>query len=119
MIKDSIHFLKLSGMLTDYLMILGIAGPNLAMAYDNAFQVSLKHGDVARAQVLAERAYDVSRICVGADHGWTIKLKTCMEQPEEDRCYTPDGDRKSMVSDIPRNLDSVAFEDWLWMIRDE
>ena len=85
-----------------------------ARLYYDAFQISITHGDQARASVFAERGYQSRVMCEGEDSPETIRMKRLKDDPTQDmsfgvsrRWYTP----KRMV---PKSLDDSEYENWLW-----
>ena len=53
----------------------GSAGALIAKVYYDAFQISITHGDQARASVFAERGHQSRVICEGMDSSGTQRIK--------------------------------------------
>lgn len=93
----------------------GQAGGMNFTVYQNAFKISIYHGDRARARVFAQRVYRL-RVCYqGHDHPDTQRAKLLMERPSTVSDFRPRTRRWEIVrAMIPGGLDAVAFERWLW-----
>lgn len=93
----------------------GCAGALSARLYYDAFQISIAHGDQARASVFAERAYKVRVICEGEDSPETQRAKSLALKPADHGsfrlCSMKWKTRREMV---PKGLDTAQFEQWLW-----
>ena len=63
------------------------AGALIARLYYDAFQISITHGDQARASLFAERGYELRVICEGEDSPETRKMKKLMENPAGHRNF--------------------------------
>ena len=83
--------------------------------YHDAFQVSISHGDQARASIFADKAYQARVVCEGEDNPETQRVKAFTLKPaahaDFERCSTKWRTRKEMV---PKGLDVVQFEKWLF-----
>lgn len=93
----------------------GCPGLLIARLYYDAFQISISHGDQARASVFAERAYKIRVVCEGEDSPETQKVKALGFQPAMhgnfEMCSTKWKTSREM---IPEGLDTSQFEAWLW-----
>lgn len=93
----------------------GNAGAFIPRLYYDAFQISIAHGDQARASVFAERAYKGRVVCEGEDSSLTKKTKCFMQNPASHSnfrgCSTRWVTRKESV---PEGLNTDEFENWLW-----
>jgi len=95
----------------------GYAGAHLARLYYDAFQISIAHGDQARAGVFAERAYKVRFICEGENNPMTQRVKSLALKPGDHGSFG----RCSMKWEtargtLPEDLDTTQFEKWLWRV---
>lgn len=93
----------------------GYAGALICRLYYDAFQVSIVHGDQARASVFAERAYTARVICEGEDSPETKRVKSLASKPSGHSsfglCSTKWKTSKKMV---PKGLTVAQFEKWLF-----
>jgi SET domain len=92
----------------------GDAGVLSARLYYDAFQVSITHGDQARASVFAGRGYRSRVMCEGEDSPETRKIKDLMENPSGYRNYGFSKKWKTAKRMAPKGLDTSEFEKWLW-----
>ena len=92
----------------------GGAGASIARLYYDAFQISITHGDQARASVFAGRAYKSRVICEGEDSPETRKVKNLMENPAGHRNFGASMRWKTAKGLVPKGLDAGEFERWLW-----
>ena len=92
----------------------GDAGALIARLYYDAFQISITHGDQARASVFAERSYRSRVMCEGEDNPETRKIKKLMENPTGHRNFGASKKWKTAKRLIPKGLDPDEFEKWLW-----
>ena len=90
------------------------AGASIARLYYDAFQISITHGDQARASVFAERAHRSRVICEGEDSPETHKVKMLMKNPAEHRNFGASTRWKTAKGLVPKGLDAGGFERWLW-----
>ena len=90
------------------------AGVLIARAYYDAFQISITHGDQARASIFADRAYKVRVTCEGEDSPATQEMKKLARNPAEHRNFGASTWWKIAKGLVPKGLDSSAFEKWLW-----
>lgn len=95
-------------------------GTNILVARANydAFQIAIVHGDVARAAIFAERAYQVRLLCEGGDSPDTKRMQQLAENPQLHPSVGAHSMRwKTKKSQIPRQLSEDEFENWLWRRR--
>ncbi|KAI1185169.1 hypothetical protein F5B17DRAFT_45344 [Nemania serpens] len=95
----------------------GVAIALLARLYYDAFQISVAHGDQARASVFAERMYMARVECEGEDSPETQRAKRLMQDPTKHSTVNAYSKRwRSAKTAKPRNLDAGSFEKWLWRL---
>jgi hypothetical protein len=88
-----------------------------ARCYYDAFQIAIAHGDQARAQVFAERAYRARVACEGEDSPTTQRFKALMQKPDLHENFAGYSSKwRTSKTARPRNLDDGAFEKWLWRL---
>lgn len=92
----------------------GNPGVLSARLYYDAFQISITHGDQARASVFAERAYKSRVLCEGDDSPETLKVKNLTKNPAGHRNFGVSMRWRTAKSQVPRGLSTDAFEEWLW-----
>jgi len=92
----------------------GNAGVLIAKLYYDAFQISIAHGDQARASAFAERAFKSRVICEGEDSPETQRIKSLKENPTGHRNFGASNRWKTSKRSIPKGLDNSGFETWLW-----
>jgi hypothetical protein len=93
----------------------GWAGVLSAKLYYDAFQVSIAHGDRARASILAERAYKVRVICEGEDSPSTQRMQSLALKPADHSSFGVYSMKwKTTREMIPRGLNKTQFEEWLF-----
>ena len=90
------------------------AGVLMARVYYDAFQISITHGDQARASAFAEKGYRSRVMCEGEDSPETQQIKSLMENPAKHRNFGASNRWKTTKGLIPKGLDTVGFEKWLW-----
>ena len=90
------------------------AGAHVARLYYDAFQISITHGDQARASIFAERAYKSRIVCEGEDSPETRRAKDLMDNPAGHRNFGFSMRWKTAVKTVPKGLDVGGFEKWLW-----
>lgn len=91
-----------------------------ARLYYDAFQICIAHGDQARASVLAERAYKARVVCEGEDSPVTQKVKLFSSSPADHYSFELYSQRwKRERKMIPKGLDTVSFNKWLFEVHDE
>lgn len=93
----------------------GCAGALVARVYYDAFQISIAHGDQARASVFAERAYKARLICEGEDIPETQMAKALALKPADHVSFGLCSMKwKTTMEMLPEGLDTTQFEKWLW-----
>ncbi|KAK0779642.1 hypothetical protein LTR02_014355 [Friedmanniomyces endolithicus] len=86
-----------------------------ARLYYDAFQISIAHGDQARAAVFAKRAYEERVLCEGEDSPSTRKMKDLMRTPTNHSSFAAYSSCwKSKRDAMPKGVNSVAYDRWLW-----
>ncbi|MCJ1398586.1 hypothetical protein MMC11_001786 [Xylographa trunciseda] len=90
------------------------AEASIARLYYDAFQISITHGDQARARVFAEKGHRSRIICEGEDSPETKKIKNLMENPAGHRNFGASTKWKTAKGLVPKGLDTDGFERWLW-----
>lgn len=96
----------------------GYAGVLNARLYYDAFQVSIAHGDQARASVFADRAYRARVICEGEDSPATQRMKSLALKPAGHRsCGGCSMKWKTKRDMFPKGLDPTQFEKWLFRLK--
>lgn len=89
----------------------------LARLYYDAFQISVAHGDQARASVFAERMYIARLECEGEDSPDTQRAKVLMQDPTKHSTFNAYSTRwRSTKTAKPKNLDAGSFDKWLWRL---
>jgi hypothetical protein len=91
-----------------------IADARVPRAYYDALQITIAHGDQARAKVFAERAYAARVVVEGEDSPETRRLKSFMENPSIHRLYGTTKKWRQDSKKIPRDMCATDFEGWLW-----
>jgi hypothetical protein len=92
----------------------GSASALIARLYYDSFQISITHGDQARASVFAQRGYKSRVICEGEDSPETRKMKDLMENPAGHRNFRASMRWKTAKALVPKGPDTDGFEKWLW-----
>ncbi|TGO64697.1 hypothetical protein BCON_0006g01000 [Botryotinia convoluta] len=93
----------------------GCAGASIARLYYDAFQISIAHGDQARASIFAERAYKARVICEGEDSPDTLRVKSLALKPAVHSSFEVYSRKwKSVRDSVPKGLDTVEFDKWLF-----
>ena len=85
-----------------------------ARLYYDAFQISITHGDQARASVFAERGYRSRVICEGEDSPATQKIRNLIDNPAGHRNFGASKRWKTAKGLVPKGLDTGGLERWLW-----
>ncbi|KAH8651191.1 hypothetical protein BX600DRAFT_441631 [Xylariales sp. PMI_506] len=91
------------------------AGASVPRLYYDAFQISIAHGDKARARIFAQRAYEARIICEGEDSPTIRLVKAYMESPDSHStfgAYTMKW--KNSEKFMPEDKASPEFQKWLW-----
>ena len=89
-------------------------GVLIARLYYDAFQISITHGDQARASVFARKAHELRVMCEGQDSPETRRMKKLMENPAEHLNFGASTRWKTLKGLVPKDLDPKGFEKWLW-----
>ncbi|KAF2415441.1 SET domain-containing protein [Tothia fuscella] len=93
----------------------GYAGALIARLYYDAFQISIAHGDQARASMFAERARKARVICEGEDSPETLRVKSLALKPAGHRSFEAYSRKWRTTRDsVPEGLDTVQFNSWLF-----
>jgi len=92
----------------------GAADANIVRLYYDAFQISIAHGDPARASVFADRAYKIRITCEGEDSPETRRLKKFSDNPASHINFGASKKWRTGLGMVPKGLDTVGFEEWLW-----
>jgi hypothetical protein len=91
----------------------GNAGALIARLYYDAFQISIAHGDQARASIFAERACKARVICEGGDSPETLRVKSLSLKPAQHSSFGIYSRKwKTTRELIPKGLDTVEFNKW-------
>ncbi|KAF2122708.1 hypothetical protein BDV96DRAFT_639275 [Lophiotrema nucula] len=95
----------------------GYAGIHNARVYYDAFQVSIAHGDQARASIFADRAYKARAVCEGEDSPEAKRMHGFAQKPASHRNFQGCSSKwKTTRGMIPKGLDTEAFEKWLFRV---
>lgn len=93
----------------------GCAGALIARLYYDAFQISIAHGDQARASIFAEKSYKARVICEGEDSPETLRMKALALKPDVHPSFEAYSKKwKSKRDSVPKGLDTVKFNKWLF-----
>jgi hypothetical protein len=93
----------------------GHPGALTARLYYDAFQISIAHGDQARASIFAERSYKARVICEGDDTPEARKAKALAAKPSDHASFGACSSRwRSKKGMIPEGLGTEDFERWLF-----
>jgi hypothetical protein len=92
----------------------GGAGALMARLYYDAFQISITHGDQARASVFAERSHRSRIICEGEDSPETRQIKALMDNPAMHRNFGASRRWQTNKRLVPKGLNKDEYEKWLW-----
>ncbi|KAH7385096.1 hypothetical protein BKA64DRAFT_712220 [Cadophora sp. MPI-SDFR-AT-0126] len=93
----------------------GCAGALIARLYYDAFQISIAHGDQARASIFAERAYKARVICEGEDSPETLRVKSLALNPALHSSFEAYSRKwKSARDSVPKDMDTMRFDKWLF-----
>ncbi|KAG4435222.1 hypothetical protein IFR05_009298 [Cadophora sp. M221] len=91
------------------------AGAFIARLYYDAFQISIAHGDQARASVFADRAHKARVICEGEDSPETLRVKSLALKPAVHSSFEAYSRKwRSARDSVPEALDTVEFDKWLF-----
>jgi len=92
----------------------GSASALIARLYYDAFQISITHGDQARASCFAERVFRSRIICEGEDSPETQEIKNLIQNPAGHRNFGISSRWRTAKAAIPKGLDADSYEKWLW-----
>lgn len=93
----------------------GCASAMIARLYYDAFQISIAHGDQARASMFAERSYKARVICEGEDSPETLRVKSLAVKPADHSSFKAYSRKWQTTRDsVPKDLDTVQFDKWLF-----
>jgi hypothetical protein len=93
----------------------GYPGVLNARLYYDAFQVSIAHGDQARASVFADRAYTARVSCEGEDSPETQRVKSFVLKPATHLSFGMCSTKwKTSRKMIPKGQDPTQFQEWLF-----
>lgn len=93
----------------------GCARASNARLYYDAFQISIAHGDQARASIFAERAQKARVICEGEDSPETSKVKSLALKPSSHSSFEAYSRKwRTTRQLIPKGLDRLQFNNWLF-----
>ncbi|KAH8812463.1 hypothetical protein F5884DRAFT_310434 [Xylogone sp. PMI_703] len=112
--------LKMLGYVDQQIRLYNEQGPNdagLPRAFLDAAQIAIANGDLARARILAERAAIGWTILGGDDSHEVLKYRDLSRDPSDHELYGMSMKWKTNVDEVPRELNSDEFEDWLWRRR--
>ncbi|VUC32635.1 unnamed protein product [Clonostachys rosea] len=97
----------------------GYPGALMARLYYDAFQISIAHGDKARASVFAEKAYEVRLMCEGGDTPEAKKMKNLAANPSAHSSFMAYSSKwKNTKKKLAGEVDEEAFERWLFRTSD-
>ncbi|KAF9770788.1 hypothetical protein IL306_011605, partial [Fusarium sp. DS 682] len=86
-----------------------------ARLYYDAFQISIAHGDISRARVFAERAYDARVICEGEDSPATMRMKSFVVDPRKHTTFGAYSMKwKTKKEGGVTGSNEAEFEKWLF-----
>jgi hypothetical protein len=88
--------------------------PGLARTYWDAAQIASANGDLARGSIFAKRAVEIWKIAYGGDSKEVQEFGALAENLKRLDFYGLSMEWKSSMDDIPHELDSNGFNDWLW-----
>jgi hypothetical protein len=86
----------------------------LSRLYYDAFQISILHSDEARAHIFAEKYIAMKTICEGEDCADVQEMKGYMKNPKSHDSYGGSTKWKQGVEKVPKDVDEVGLERWLW-----
>lgn len=92
----------------------GAEALNARLFYD-AFQISVAHGDQARASIFAERAYKARVICEGEDSPGTLRAKSLALKPANHSSFSAFSTEWETTREmVPKSMDTTQFNKWLF-----
>ncbi|EXK24746.1 hypothetical protein FOMG_18549 [Fusarium oxysporum f. sp. melonis 26406] len=86
----------------------------LPRAFFDAAQITVAHGDLARARVFTERAAAGWLVLEGDDSPRVLNAKKLAQDPSSHDAYGNSTAWRTAVDDVPQGLDSNEFENWIW-----
>ncbi|TVY60112.1 SET domain-containing protein 5 [Fusarium oxysporum f. sp. cubense] len=86
----------------------------LPRAFFDAAQITVAHGDLARARVFTERAAAGWLVLEGDDSPRVLNAKQLAQDPSSHDTYGYSTAWRTAVDDVPQGLDSNEFENWIW-----
>lgn len=93
----------------------GCAGVLIARLYYDAFQISIAHGDQARARIFAEKAYNARLICEGEDSPETQQMRSLVSNPTKHSSFGAYSWKwKNTTCPISKDLETIEFDKWLF-----
>ncbi|KAF3910762.1 hypothetical protein ABW20_dc0100574 [Dactylellina cionopaga] len=92
----------------------GIAPGLVARLYDDAFQISITHGDQARAKIFAQRQLKLRILCEGEDSPEMARIDKLISNPASHLNFGISRRWKRAKSMVPKGLSPDEFEEWLW-----
>lgn len=92
----------------------GIQDQRVGRLYWDAFQICNRHGDLARASVFARKYRERKVLGEGEDSAGAEEALVFMRDPRKDDSYGGSQRWRSGVEDVPKDLNEVDFEKWLW-----
>jgi hypothetical protein len=97
----------------------GYPGALVARLYYDAFQISVAHGDQARASVFAQRSYEARLICEGNDTPEAKRAQALAMKPSDHPSFEICSSRWQTDKDeVAYSLKAEVFEDWLFRNED-
>jgi hypothetical protein len=94
-----------------------ITDARVPRAYYDALQISIAHGDQARAKIFAERAYRERSLLEGDDSPEAKRLGGFVDRPSLHRLYGTTMKWKQGQEKVPRDKSAEESEAWLWKRR--
>ncbi|KAH6613217.1 hypothetical protein C7974DRAFT_322137 [Boeremia exigua] len=92
----------------------GQSNSSLPRAYLDAAQIAIANGDLARGSVFARRAVEGWRTAQGSDSDEVVEYAPLIQDPAKLPLYGISMRWKTSLEEVPSELDSNDFEDWLW-----
>ena len=97
----------------------GFTDSSIPRAYYDAFQITVTHGDIARAKIFAERAASARITVEGEDSQATQRMESLAKDPHQHRAYGETEKWRTTEDQIPKDLSQDEFARWLWRKVDE
>lgn len=92
----------------------GPGNSGLPRAYLDAAQIAIANCDLARGSVFARRAVEGWRTAQGSDSDEVAEYAPLVQDPSNLPLYGISMKWKTSLEEVPSELDSNDFEDWLW-----